>query len=316
LGGEGLARRAGGGQSGGAGRRLGRYGRHRAVTNGAPAGTSGIARWPDWALAYAVLIPVTAMFNTVNVLSYLDERELRGEPIEWWRPATWEATSGFVLLALAWTAMLMVRRFPPEQGFMPRGLAAHLAATIPFSLAHIGLMIGFREAIYFAAGEDYEFAGGSGALVYEYRKDLLSYAIYAATYWIVRRLRRRGETEPAPDLFTIDEGQRLIRVDSGQILGARSSGNYVEFLLADGRRPLMRTTLAAVEARLTNGGLVRTHRSWLVNPRHVAEATAEGSGDYGLTLTDGTAVPLSRRYPAALAALRPRSEECPPGTAG
>jgi hypothetical protein len=212
------------------------------VTNGASAGTSGARRWPDWAIAYAVLLPTTLAFNTVNVLSYLDEREMRGEPIEWWRPATWEGTSGLVLLALAWTAMLMVRRFPPEQGFVPRGLAAHLAATIPFSLAHIGLMIALREAVYFAAGDDYEFAGGSGALVYEYRKDLLSYAIYAATYWIVRRLRHRGETPPAPDLFTIDEGQRLIRVAEEDILGARSSGNYVEFLLADGRRPLMRTT--------------------------------------------------------------------------
>jgi DNA-binding LytR/AlgR family response regulator len=274
------------------------------VTNGAPAGTSGIARWPDWAVAYAALIPVTLAVNTVNVLSYLDERELRGEPIEWWRPATWEGTSGLVLLALAWAAMLMVRRFPPERGFVPRGLVAHLAATIPFSLAHIGLMIGLREAIYFAAGDDYEFAGGSGALVYEYRKDLISYAVYAAAYWMVRRLRHRGETQPAADLFTIDEGQRLIRVARGDILAARSSGNYVEFLLADGRRPLMRTTLAGIESLLAGAGFVRTHRSWLVNPRHVAEAAAEGSGDFGLTLTDGTAVPLSRRYREALMSLR------------
>ncbi len=277
------------------------------MTSGAPAGTSGIARWPDWAVAYAVLVPVTLAVNTVNVLSYLDEREMRGEPIEWWRPATWKGTSGLVLLALAWAAMLMVRRFPPEQGFVPRGLAAHLAATIPFSLAHIVLMIGLREAIYFAAGDDYEFAGGSGALVYEYRKDLISYAIYAATYWIVRRLRHRNELQPAPpELFTIDEGQRLIRIAKGEILGARSSGNYVEFLLADERRPLMRTTLAGVEAQLADAGFVRTHRSWLVNPRHVVQAAAEGSGDYGLTLTDGTAVPLSRRYPQALALLKAR----------
>ena len=260
-----------------------------------------MARWPDWAVAYAVLVPTTLAVNTVNVLSYLDERELRGEPIDWWRPATWEGTSGLVLLSLAWAAMLMVRRFPPERGFLPRGLAAHLAATIPFSLVHIALMIALREAIYWAARDDYEFAG---AFLYEYRKDLISYTIYAATYWIVRRLRHRGEARPATELFTIDEGQRLIRVDRNDIFCARSSGNYVEFFLADGRRPLVRTTLAAVEARLAGAGFVRTHRSWLVNPRHVVEAAAEGSGDYGLTLTDGTAVPLSRRYPGALASLR------------
>ena len=276
------------------------------MTNGASAGTSGAGRWPDWAVAYAALVPATLAVNTVNVLSYLDERELSGEAIEWWRPATWEGTSGIVLLSLAWVAMLMVRRFPPERGFLPRGLAAHLAVTIPFSLFHIALMIALREAIYRAAGDDYEFAGGTGGLVYEYRKDLLSYTLYAATYWIVSRLRHRGAAPAGTEMFDIDEGQRLIRVEKGDILCARSAGNYVEFFLADGRRPLMRTTLAGVEALLAGDGFVRTHRSWLVNPRRVVELIAEGSGDYGLTLADGTAVPLSRRYPAALSVLRTR----------
>lgn len=279
------------------------------MTSGALRGTSGRQDWPAWAIAYAVLIIATVLVNLVNVLSLLDEGGRRAEPLPWWKPAIWEGTSGLVLLVLAVIPMTMVRRFPPEGPRRLRTLAAHLAATIPFSLLHVGLMVALRDAAYAAMGEDYSFAGGTGALLYEYRKDLLSYAGAAAIFWIIGQLRRRGEAASpqaaaAQSLFEIDEGTRLIRVQAADILSVRSSGNYVEFLLADGRRPLMRSTLSAVEQRLAGAGLVRTHRSWLANPAHVVEAVAEGSGDYGLRLSDGTRMPLSRRYPQALASLR------------
>lgn len=273
------------------------------MTSGARGGTSG---WPDWAIAYAILALATLLFAIVNVLSYLDERAVMGRsPIPWWEPAVWEGTSGVVLLALAWIPMWIVRRLPPDGPRWAPAIAAQLAMTIPFSLAHVASMIGLRKAIYALAGDHYEFGGGG--LLYEYRKDLLSYAIYATTYWIVRRLRARSAAaalQPGPELFEIDEGQRLIRVARPDILCARSSGNYVEFFLADGRRPLMRTTLASVESTLAEAGFVRTHKSWLANAAHVVEIVAEGSGDYGLRLTDGIHLPLSRRYPEALALLR------------
>ncbi len=62
--------------------------------------------------------------------------------------------------------------------------------------------------------------------------------------------------------------------------------------------------MASLEGTLGGAGFVRTHRSWLVNPAHVVEIAAAGSGDHGLKLTGGEAVPLSRRYPGALALLR------------
>jgi hypothetical protein len=281
-------------------RRARRCVRMARVTTGARRGTSG---WPDWAIAYAILAVATLLFAIVNVLSYLDERAAMGRDVPWWEPAVWEGTSGVVLLALAWIPMWLLRRLPPEGPRWPLAIAVQLAMTIPFSLAHVALMIGLRKAAYALIGEHYEFGGGG--LLYEYRKDVLSYAIYAVTYWIVRRLRMRGAAPaPEPPLFDIDEGQRLIRVARPDILCARSAGNYVEFFLADGRRPLMRTTLASVEAALAGTGFVRTHKSWLANAAHVSEIVAEGSGDYGLRLTNDIHLPLSRRYPEALALLR------------
>lgn len=278
------------------------------MTSGTPTVTSGSRSLSPWLVAYAVIAVATAAIGTVNVLSLLDERSWMDRPLEWWRPVVWEGSSGLVLLALAWIAAMMIRRFPIAGPSWGRNLALHAAVTVPFSLAHVGLMVALRHAAYALAGDRYDF-GGADALLYEYRKDVISYALYAATFWLTARLMAQpaaaAASAPAPrPPILIDEGQRVIRAAPEELLGARSCGNYVEFLLADGRRPLMRTTLARLEAELVPAGFVRTHRSWLVNPAHVAEIEAEGSGDYGLRLSDGTEAPVSRRYPQAVEALR------------
>lgn len=277
------------------------------MTNGDAGVTSGGGRWPAWAVAYVGIVIVTAVFGTVNALSVLDERAWIGRPIGWWEPVVWEASSGIVLIALAWMPLIMVLRFPPAGPGLLRNLLLHALGTVAFSLAHVGLMVALRHGAYALAGESYHF-GGFDSFVYEYRKDIIPYLLYAGTFWLADRLMRPGAAPavvPAvPVDVVIDEGQRLLRVPPRDVLCVRSSGNYAEFVLADGRRPLMRATLASLEESLAEAGFVRTHRSWLVNPAHVVEVAAEGSGDYGLGLSDGGKVPLSRRYPGALARLR------------
>ena len=281
--------------------------RFAAVTSGAGQGTSGRQGPSTWAIAYFVIAILIVVNNTVNVLSYLDERSWQARPIDWWQPAVWEGTSGIVFLAIAWIPMLAIRRFPLHDRTWLRNLAIHAAISIAFSLVHVVLMVALRHGIYALADETYDFGMGWDTLFYEYRKDVISYGLFAAIFWLTDRLIGSGggaSPEATPQSILIDEGHRVLRVPPGDLLGARSSGNYVEFLLEDGRRPLMRTTLAGMEAQLAAAGFVRTHRSWLVNPDHVAEIVAEGSGDYGLTLSDGSKVPVSRRYPQAIEALR------------
>jgi DNA-binding LytR/AlgR family response regulator len=50
-------------------------------------------------------------------------------------------------------------------------------------------------------------------------------------------------------------------------------------------------------------GFVRVHRSWLVNAMQMTGLKPQGSGDYAVELGALT-VPLSRRFPEALAKLR------------
>jgi len=106
-----------------------------------------------------------------------------------------------------------------------------------------------------------------------------------------------------PAMFTIRDGTRIARVPVADILAVASAGNYVEFVLRDGRKLLMRSPLSAMEDELGSKGFVRVHRSWLVNAMQMTGLTPDGSGDYTVEL--GTlSVPLSRRFPEALAKLR------------
>ena len=273
--------------------------------------TSGFALPPHGRIAYAVIGLATVVIGTVNVRSVRDERSWMGRPIDWWEPAVWEGSSGLVLLALAWLPGWAVHAFPPYGPRAPRNLAVHAGLTVGFSLAHVALMILLRHGAYGLAGERYDFGGAWGTWLYEYRKDVISYGLYAGVFWLTARLAGAPASpapvpaqEPAEPTLLIDEGARVLRVAPAQLLAARSSGNYVEYRLADGRQALRRTTLAAVEGELAPLGFVRTHRSWLVNVRHVSTIEAEGSGDHGLTLSDGSRIPLSRRYRQALEALR------------
>ena len=60
---------------------------------------------------------------------------------------------------------------------------------MPFSLLHVGGMVAMRKAVYALAGSFYDFSDGVLAreLFYEWRKDVLVYALLAATYSVFQR---------------------------------------------------------------------------------------------------------------------------------
>lgn len=104
----------------------------------------------------------------------------------------------------------------------------------------------------------------------------------------------------SPTMFDIRDGKRITRIEIADLLAVRGAGNYVEFHLENGGRPLMRVTLGALQKQLD---LVRVHRSWLLNPSRVTGLSPDGSGDWTVQL-GSLQVPLSRRDAAALEALR------------
>jgi len=274
------------------------------VTSGGLYGTNGRERRAFWS-AFAVLAAFVLALDVVNLLTVADDRSELGRPIPLWEPAVWEFTSGFSTIACVLLLYPVLLRLLLRAGGWPRVVAIHVVALVVASALHVSLMVLARNLIYRAVGESYPLSLAD--FPYELRKDALAYAFTVGVFWLWRRHALRDEpaaAPPAPATFDIRDSARILRTPVAEIRAASSAGNYVEFELADGRRPLMRATLAAIEAQLAPHGFLRTHRSWLVNPSAVRAIAPEGSGDFSLELEGGRQVPLSRRFPKALEALR------------
>src|SRR5205807_5615175 len=127
----------------------------------------------------------------------------------------------------------MVRVAPPTRGPLWRTALLHAGGTIAFSVAHVALMSLFRAVLFALAGHHYDWSVGE--LPYEYRKDVLTYVVVGALFWLAGRQTPTPAYAPAaigrsaPATFDIRDGPSLLRVLVGEILAARGAGNYVEF---------------------------------------------------------------------------------------
>jgi hypothetical protein len=254
--------------------------------------------------AFALLILVN---NTANVFSTMRDHASGGHPLAIIEPAIWEGSSAIGFLIFWPVAYLAARLAPPRSGGWVRFCLVHPPASALFSSLHILAMSLIRFGVYALAGSRY--GGRLFDFLYEYRKDITGYLIIVGLIWLFRALERRSVQRPQAETPKLDikDGTRLIRTPVADIVAVSSAGNYVEVILTDGRRPLMRSTLAAAAAELEGHGFVRTHRSWLVNAARVRELTSAGSGDFVVTLDQGVQAPLSRRFPAALQNLRSKA---------
>jgi len=74
----------------------------------------------------------------------------------------------------------------------------------------------------------------------------------------------------------------------------------VEYELTGQRKHLIRATLQAEEARLAPFGMVRVHRSRLINRKRIVALQSRPSGDFEVRLDTGETVPGSRRFKAVV----------------
>lgn len=264
---------------------------------------------------YAIVIGLITVSCIVNVFSNARDIAWRlGTPHNFWEPALWEFTSGVVIVALlplARCGAILVRagaRRPFRTAF------GVMALFLLFSALHLAGMGLLREFAYRLAGWTYSFPFSHEAL-YEFRKDLFVYAAIAVTFWLAERPALAApipaETvaadipeipAAAPELWLRDSRSSVL-VDPTKIVSVSSAGNYVEFQLSDGRNHLIRTTMQAQEARLAPFGIVRVHRSRLVNPRRIVALQWRASGDFEIRLDTGETVVGSRRFKAAVAGI-------------
>lgn len=219
-------------------------------------------------------------------------------------PIVWEGSAWIALMVAVLIPWALTKYLPPERPPIWRTVLFYVAAAPLFSAVHVTLFVLIRMLVYWAAGSRYMFGPIVQNFEYEASKDVFGYAGALASFWGIRWVRKERRSAGARERqFDIRDGATLIRVKMDDILAVTSAGNYVEFALRDGRRPLMRKPLSAMEAELAAYGFVRVHRSWLVNAMQVTGLKPEGSGDYTVDM-GALSVPLSRRFPEALAKLR------------
>jgi hypothetical protein len=103
----------------------------------------------------------------------------------------------------------------------------------------------------------------------------------------------------APGEWLEFPGAPLLRIRADDVVLIRSAGNYSE-IIAHGRAQLVRATLSELADRLAPLGFVRVHRQTVINARNVRQICRDSAGRALIHLTCGNAVPVGRRYLAAI----------------
>ncbi len=282
------------------------------MTDAAPREPEGL----DWRL-YAVIAAVALSVGVVNALSIAHDHARNGGPYMLGAPLFWELTSVGMIAALAPLVAAGVERLRLAWHARRWWMVAFLAALIAigFSAAHIVGMVALRKVGLALSGGAYRFDWAPTELAYEFRKDLITCVLLALTFWLA--LSRRdlvrahtavasaadGSTTQAANHLWLRDGATSHRIASRDVVSISSAGNYVEYRLAGGGSHLIRATLASEEPRLKPFGIVRVHRTKMVNLHRVVGVTPRTSGDFELRLDNGDTVIGSRRYRAAIGRL-------------
>lgn len=78
-------------------------------------------------------------------------------------------------------------------------------------------------------------------------------------------LLKQGAKPPVADSIFIKSGYEQIKIAFNQLLYLEGCGNYMSFIMADGRRILSRLTMADALSQLPADTFARVHRSYIVN---------------------------------------------------
>lgn len=264
---------------------------------------------------------ITLATCTANVFTALSNYAREGIRLAWWEPALWEYSSGAMILALVPAIAWLYRRAPITAQTWRRTVLLHLAVTPVFSLVHVGGMVLLRQLGYALMHAHYNFGAWWPDWFYEYRKDLVAYALILGGLQAFRTYRLWLETQmaappvPAEALPVTSEQpvpesaplERLVvkKLNREFILNASdidridANGNYVT-IYAQGSKWPLRESLATLERRLDSKHFARVHRGHIVNLDRIREIQPWDSGDYRIMLTDGSFVNFSRRYRSRL----------------
>jgi DNA-binding LytR/AlgR family response regulator len=244
---------------------------------------------------------VIAAVISVNISSDLIENPPGHRSFALWEPFCWEISSAIGFIALLPVVWFVYSRLHWRRLGAGRFIAAQVVCAVAYSLLHVAIMVAMRHLVYLAMGGHYDFSHHNLPLylIYEGRKDALSWALIMAIFWTWERVTSRPP-QSLPDRIEVRGDGRTVWLAPIDILCVEAAGNYVELHVTQGKPLLLRGTLTEFETRLAPYGFARVHRSRLVNRGHIRSFAATPSGDLTLTLSDGRDLTASRRYRSAV----------------
>lgn len=264
---------------------------------------------------------IWAVLLTVSVFAHahveMANETARGVRMSYGTALAIQISSHLVVAALLPAIYWLHRRWPiPGHR---RNLLIHIAAVVPFSIAHTVGMAALR-LLWFGGivGEPHSFPLTLDRLLYEFAKDIVAYALLSAGAVALRHYLTRPApavaAEPAvvpeppaaplPERFAVRRKGREIMVEVAEIDWIEASGNYAVLHVGDETFEI-RSSLTKLEGELDPKRFVRVHKSHLVNIARVVEVTPWVSGDWRIRLQGGAEVNLSRRYRQRFEALAP-----------
>lgn len=245
------------------------------------------------------------------------------QPPSWWQALATALPDwylwGLFSLVVAWLG----RRFQVDRANFGRHFFIHLGASLDLALVHLLAAVAVQDALHQLRGEPYLFARqlvdkftisfhwdiltywAILAVVHalDYHRDLEERRVHAAELEARLRALHDEALAPGEEARSRRHAERLLVADNGRSFFVRTADvewieaarNYVR-LHSGGRVHIVRTTLAALEARLDPGRFRRINRSTLVNLDRVREVQPWFHGDGIVILETGARVTLSRRY--------------------
>lgn len=272
-----------------------------------------IPRQPDWRLV-ALWAAALGLSFVTRTWTLVTDAERARWPMGWGEALTLEGTSHLVIFALLPGIYWAHRRWPMRAGW--RNVAVHALGSVMFCIAHVVAMVALRLALYpLVVGRVYRYGDGFDRLLYEYGKDIVTYAILSAStiafaQFLVRREEAKPPEPPPPppaqplERFAVRRRGKEILLAVGDIAWIEAAGNYAVLHVGE-QTYEVRSSLTKLESELDPRRFVRVHKSYMVNIARVREVEPWMSGDWRIRMDDGAEVSLSRRYRDRFEAVAP-----------
>lgn len=270
-------------------------------------------------IALSLYFLINASIDATTVL--MEDARTSQASFAFWEPFVWEYSSAFSTLLLIPLIAWFMRQFPYDWQAIQYSLIKYIGAAFLYSALHILLMIITRELYYGLSSLEYDFATSLREWLfeglYELRKDLWSFCFFVVMIGVYRHLISQylgdvsslneranldilpniNESESLAKLLLVKKLGKEFLVKTQDIEWVEACGNYCNLHLGNELYP-MRITMSELTLKSESYGLVRAHKSFLVNINHINFIEPTISGDAVIVLRSGKRIKLSRRFKA------------------